>query len=56
LARCFTLKSGRRLYYRNAMKNEPQIELTPYQRFIERLMQAFIVITLLGIFLKVLVI
>ena len=34
---------------------EPKIELTPYQRFIERLMQAFIIVTLLGIFLKVLV-
>jgi hypothetical protein len=31
-------------------------ELTPYQRFIERLMLAFIGFTLLGIFLKVLVI
>jgi len=32
----------------------PDIELTRYQRFIEGLMTAFIVVTLLGIFLKVL--
>jgi hypothetical protein len=30
-------------------------ELTPYQRLIERLMHTFIVLVLLGIFLKVLI-
>lgn len=30
-------------------------ELTPYQRFIDRLMHTFIVVVLLGIFLKVLI-
>lgn len=34
---------------------EPKITLTRYQRFIENLMTAFIVVTLLAIFLKVLV-
>lgn len=34
---------------------EPKIILTPYQRFIERLMLAFITVTLLGIFFKVLI-
>jgi hypothetical protein len=33
----------------------PHIERTPHQRFIEGLMHTFIVLTLLGIFLKVLV-
>lgn len=33
---------------------EPKIELTRYQRFIEQLMHAFIVLTLVGICLKVL--
>jgi hypothetical protein len=33
-----------------------KIELTRYQRFIERMMHAFIILTLLAIFLKVLVI
>ena len=32
---------------------EPKIELTRYQRFIEVLMHLFVVIVLLGIFLKV---
>ncbi len=35
---------------------EPKIELTRYQRIIETMMHAFIIITLLAIFLKVLVI
>lgn len=35
---------------------EPKIELTRYQRFIETMMHAVIVLTLLAIFLKVLVI
>lgn len=35
---------------------EPKIELTRYQRFIETIMQVFIIVVLLGIFLKVLVI
>jgi len=34
---------------------EPKIELTRYQRFIETLMHIGIVLTLLGIFLKVLI-
>lgn len=34
---------------------EPKIQLSRYQRFIERLMHAFIILTLLGIFLKVLI-
>jgi hypothetical protein len=34
---------------------EPKIELTPYQRLIETMMHAFIILVLLGIFLKVLV-
>ena len=34
---------------------EPKITLNRYQRFIEGLMTAFIVVTLLAIFLKVLV-
>lgn len=34
---------------------EPKIQLTRYQRFIEGLMHAFIVVVLLGIFLKILV-
>jgi hypothetical protein len=38
-----------------AMK-EPKIQLGRYQRFIELIMHAFIVVVLLGIFLKVLVI
>jgi|GEM_PF-697303 len=33
---------------------EPKIELTRYQRFIEMMMHAFIILTLLAIFLKVL--
>jgi hypothetical protein len=32
-----------------------QVPLTPYQQWIERVMHAFIVVTLLGILLKVLV-
>lgn len=35
---------------------EPKIELTRYQRLIETMMHAFIILTLLAIFLKVLVI
>jgi hypothetical protein len=35
---------------------EPKIELTRYQRIIETMMHAFIILTLLAIFLKVLVI
>ena len=35
---------------------EPKIELTRYQRIIETMMHAFIIFTLLAIFLKVLVI
>lgn len=34
---------------------DPQINLTPYQQKIEKMMHAFIIIVLLGIFLKVLV-
>ena len=33
---------------------EPKIQLTPYQRFIEHMMHAFIILVLLAIFLKVL--
>jgi hypothetical protein len=35
---------------------EPKIQLTQYQRVIENMMQIFIVLMLLAIFLKVLVI
>ncbi len=35
---------------------EPKIELTRYQRFIETMMHLFIIVVLLGLFLKVLVI
>jgi hypothetical protein len=35
---------------------EPKIELTRYQRFIETIMHLFIIVVLLGLFLKVLVI
>ena len=35
---------------------EPKIQLSRYQRFIELIMHAFIIVVLLGIFLKVLVI
>lgn len=35
---------------------EPKIELSRYQRFIEGIMHAFIIVVLLGIFFKVLVI
>jgi hypothetical protein len=35
---------------------EPKIELTRYQRFIEIMMHLFIIVVLLGLFLKVLVI
>ncbi len=34
---------------------EPNMELSGYQRFIDRMMQVFIIVVLLGIFLKVLV-
>ena len=34
---------------------EPKIELSGYQRFIDRMMHVFIIVVLLGIFLKVLV-
>ena len=34
---------------------EPKIELTPYQRFVEAMMHVFIIVVLLGIFLKVLI-
>lgn len=34
---------------------EPKIELSRYQRFIENMMHAGIILTLLGIFLKVLI-
>lgn len=34
---------------------EPEFELTPYQRMIQRLMHTFIIIVLSAIFLKVLV-
>lgn len=33
---------------------EPKVELSSYQRFIDRMMHAFIIVTLLGILLKVL--
>ena len=32
---------------------EPKIELTRYQRFIESMMHVFIVVVLVGIFLKI---
>ncbi len=35
---------------------EPKIELTRYQRFIETIMHLFIIMVLVGLFLKVLVI
>jgi hypothetical protein len=34
---------------------EPEFELTPYQRMIEKLMHTFIILVLTAIFLKVLV-
>ena len=34
---------------------EPKVELSSYQRFIDNLMHTFIIVVLLGIYLKVLV-
>ena len=39
----------------NTHMKEPKMELTPYQRRIETMMHAIIILTLLGIFLKVLI-
>jgi hypothetical protein len=40
---------------RNRKNTEPKIELTRKELFIQNLMHAFIILTLLGIFFKVLV-
>jgi len=34
--------------------SDPKFELTPYERHIEKVMHAFIVVTLLALFLKIL--
>jgi hypothetical protein len=44
-----------RLMTRDRKNTEPQIKLTRKELFIQNLMHAFIILTLLGIFFKVLV-